>query len=516
MTCKYRGCSSLETVNLQEGLLSIGVYAFQNCQSLTSIKIPGSVTSIGNCVFSGCRALESATLGKGLKSIGIELFANCQLLEQVTIENGCAYIPDYTFDNCTGLISVVVPGSISSIGTAAFRNCTSLEAVTIEKGVISINGYDPSYSSASERGAFYNCKSLTSISIPTSVTTIGAYVFRNCSNLESVTLSKGLLTVGTGAFQNCISLSEITIPSTVSSLGSSIFTGCSNLTKAILGKGITSMGTEIFHNCTALEEVTIEKGCAIIPNYTFYGCSSLTNIIVPGSVSSIGMLAFGECRGLENVVIEKGVTSINGYDPSYSSAKERGAFYNCTNLHTLKLPNSITSIAAYAFRNCNLTEVTALMTVLPSMGKDVFMGVPISDATLYVQSTRIKNYMDAEQWKDFGNIVAVPEDPGTKKCATPTIAFENGKLVFSCSTANAQCVSEITCADIGKRTGNSIPLTLTYTISVYATAEGYTNSDVVTENITLPTSLGDMDRDGRITVNDITKLIEEYLDTNGQ
>ena len=133
------GTSSSSTFNglvspaviLQDGLTSIGSYAFEGCRSLTNIEIPNSVTSIG----------------------------------------------DYAFMNCSSLTSIEIPSSVTSIGERAFYYCRSLTSIEIPSSVTSI-GY----------AAFQNCSSLTSIEIPSSVTSIGNYAFSNCSKLSTITV----------------------------------------------------------------------------------------------------------------------------------------------------------------------------------------------------------------------------------------------------------------------------------------------------------------------------------------
>ena len=76
-----------------------------------------------------------------------------------------------------------------------------------------------------------------------------------------------------------------------------------------------------------------------------------------------------------------------------------------------------------------------------------------------------------------------PDIPGAEKCKAPTIRYKNGKLVFECDTEGAKFVTDIIDADIKKHYDATISLTATYNISVYATKEGYNNSDVVTATL---------------------------------
>ena len=95
----------------------------------------------------------------------------------------------------------------------------------------------------------------------------------------------------------------------------------------------------------------------------FYGCTGLTSITIPESVTSIGNSAFYKCSGLTTVTIPNSVTSIGDY-----------TFYGCCGLTTVTIPNSVTSIGNYAFSGCNgLTSITIPESVT-SIGNSAFSG----------------------------------------------------------------------------------------------------------------------------------------------
>ncbi len=108
---------------------SIAMSAFKNKTSITSIKIPSSVTSIGSSAFYGCTSLTSVTIPKSVTSIGDDTFYNCTSLTSVVIPDGVTSIGNYAFYHCTRLSSLVIPDSMTSIGVAAFQGCTNLTKV---------------------------------------------------------------------------------------------------------------------------------------------------------------------------------------------------------------------------------------------------------------------------------------------------------------------------------------------------------------------------------------------------
>ena len=201
--------------------------AFSSCDSLTSVNIPDSVTSIGDYAFNGC---DSLTI--------------------VNIPNSVTLIGEFAFRYCTSLTSVNIPDSVTSIGNSAFRNCESLTSVNIPDSVTSIGNY-----------AFYYCTSLTSVNIPDSVTSIGEQAFQNCTSLTSVTIPDSVTTIGVAAFYDCTSLTSVNIPDSVTSIGNYAFYYCTSLT-SVYCKATTppSFGNRVFYNNASGRKIYVPAG----------------------------------------------------------------------------------------------------------------------------------------------------------------------------------------------------------------------------------------------------------------
>ena len=152
------------------------VFGWYN-ESVTSITIPNTVTTIGYAAFYGCARLASITIPNSVTSISWEVFYGCTSLTSITIPNSVTSIGQGAFNNCTSLASFVIPNSWTSIPDNMFRDCTSLTSITIPTNVTSIGV-----------GAFIGCTSLTTIAIPNSVTSIGDSAFYGCTSLISFTM----------------------------------------------------------------------------------------------------------------------------------------------------------------------------------------------------------------------------------------------------------------------------------------------------------------------------------------
>ena len=195
-------CSNLTDITIPESVTSIEECAFQNCSSLTDITIPGSVTSIGEGAFQGCSSLTSIEIPSSVTSIGDDAFYGTPWLTNKRQENNSLVIVNgILIDGRTCSGEVTIPDSVTSIGYRAFQNCTGLTSITIPKSVTSIGD-----------SAFYNCTGLTSINIPEGVTSIGKHAFFECAELTSIKIPSSVTSIGDCAFSACNKLPEITVP----------------------------------------------------------------------------------------------------------------------------------------------------------------------------------------------------------------------------------------------------------------------------------------------------------------
>lgn len=245
-------CESLKSITIPNGVTSIGQEAFAECHGLKRTSIPNSVTSIGEKAFYYCESLTNATIPKGVTSIGLGTFSLCASLESITIPNGVTSLGEEAFYGCDSLTSITIPKSVTSIGEAAIAACDRLEA-------IKVSGDNPSYTS--KNGILYTIDMRTLVQCPGAKT--------------SVTIPKGVTSIGAGAFYDCSSLISITIPNSV-----------------------TRLGNVAFSWCTGLKSITLPNNLTGIGEGAFYGCESLTSITIPNSVTKIGEYAFDECPKL--------------------------------------------------------------------------------------------------------------------------------------------------------------------------------------------------------------------------
>ena len=296
--------SSLKSVKIT-GSSHIPRSAFSYCKGLTSIEIPGSVTSIGESAFYGCTGLTSIEIPDGVTSIGSSAFSGCTGLTCIAVvsgnkvydsRNNCnAIIETASNTLIAGCLNTIIPSGVTSIGKSAFSGCKGLTRIEIPDSVTSIG-----------RSAFSGCKGLTRIEIPSSVTSIGDWAFNGCTGLTRIEIPSGVTSIGGFAFEGCTGLTSIEIPSGVTSIGKSAFSGCKGLTSIEIPSSVTSIGDSAFDDCTGLKSIEIPSSVTSIGDSAFNGCTGLTSIGIPDSVTSIGGWAFDDCTSLAAIYIPKG------------------------------------------------------------------------------------------------------------------------------------------------------------------------------------------------------------------
>ena len=404
----FYDCDGIKNIIIPHSVTNIGRYAFDGCSNLTSIIIPNSVTSISNNTFQYCSGLTSINIPDSVKSIGNSAFYGCSSLTSISIPNGVTSIGYSAFYGCRGLTSISIPNGVTSIDSSTFYGCRGLTSISIPNSVTSIGG-----------SAFYGCSSLTSISIPDSVTSIRASSFSSCSGLERIQVDdnntvydsrencdaiiktetnelifgcrntiipNSVTNIGESAFYNCDSLISICVPGSVTSIGDSAFEDCSGLTSINIPGSVTSIGKNAFRGCSGLTSINIPDSVTSMGGSVFRDCRSLTSINIPDSVTIIDDYTFYGCRGLTSINIPNSITSIGSLAFSGCSSLTSinipdsvtrigvSAFSSCSALTSINISNSVTSIEDSVFRDCRSLKSINIPNSVTSIGASVFSG----------------------------------------------------------------------------------------------------------------------------------------------
>jgi hypothetical protein len=133
------------------------------------------------------------------------------------------------------------------------------------------------------------------------VTSIGNTVFKNCTELTSVTIPDSVINIGQFTFFGCTNLKSIAIPNNVNSIGFGMFDSCTSLESVIIGDSVILIEDLMFNSCTKLESIKLPEGITGIDYAAFDSCTSLESITIPSSVTSIGDYAFDGCTNLTKI-----------------------------------------------------------------------------------------------------------------------------------------------------------------------------------------------------------------------
>ena len=278
-----------------------GIYApwYDDRENITSIQLPEGLTSIGDRAFYYCISLESITIPAGVTSIGDYAFYDCKLVESITIPDGVTSIGEYAFRYCDALESITIPAGVTSIGTYAFA-CNALKTINVAAENEHFSDIDGVLFNKSKTILlqYPEGKTEESYTVPDGVTEIGVAAFYH-SGVKNIHLPEGLTTIGEGAFSSS-GLSTIDLPSTLTYIGKDAFYRIPLMTIDI-PEGVTSIEEGTFAECTMLQSIHLPASLTSIGNFAFYSCASLEAIDIPAAVTSIDESAFQFCDGLKSV-----------------------------------------------------------------------------------------------------------------------------------------------------------------------------------------------------------------------
>ena len=350
-------------------------------ENITSVIIENGVTSIGEFAFQNCTKMTSVIIPDTVSTIGAGSFCFCSSLADLIIPEGVQEIDDDAFFGCSSLTSVLIPASVTDLGGCVFANCTDLTSITVDPdnpsycdidGILYTKDLAVLWQHPAGRGdmyripdsvtrilygTFYGCRKLTSITILEKVNSIEISTFFGCSSLISITIPESVTSIGRSAFYYCSNLTNITIPEIVTSIGEGTFSYCSNMTSITIPKGVTSIGDAAFYGCRNLADVYYAgteaqwQEAISIGNYNddllkakIHYNYVVPDLFLPNSLTTIQEEAFAG-GAFHYVQLPEGAFSIGNR-----------AFADCPNLQFIYIPESTTAIAKDAFENVsNLT-----------------------------------------------------------------------------------------------------------------------------------------------------------------
>lgn len=321
----FSGNTRLKSVTLNNSVRAIGDRAFYGCSSLQSVNDGNNVSQVGDLAFYGTPYQDSSTV-KYLMLGSVLLWYN-GTSDSVTIPSSCTAVASYAFARCDYLKSFTAYEGLVSVGTGAFYGCTKLDSVNLPATLSEIGAYAfdgtpylrnaGSFAVAGDgvllryqgsdtdvtipenvkkiaSHAFVSSK-IKTVTVPESVYGIDAYAFADCTGLENIEFSDGLITIGNGAFRGCKSLDQLRTPESLSYIGQLAFNGDAALTNAQLRGDTLMIAYNAFKGCTAMEYALLSEGVSELSDNAFDGCSSLEGIAISPQTTRISASALSGC-----------------------------------------------------------------------------------------------------------------------------------------------------------------------------------------------------------------------------
>ena len=353
----FNNCTTLRTVDLQEGVKYVAVGAFSGCSNLQNISIPARLMKFNKygwdyyhfgCLFGSTSYTGSVSTTHSASS---STFYVPSSLKTVAIISGV--IPANSFTGCTMLTNVMIGNDVTDIAGGVFSACGDLAYNTYDNANYLGNAENPYFALISATST-----SITSCAIHSDTKLIADSAFQSCTYMTNVTIGDQVAYIGDSAFRYCSKLTNVTIPEGVISIGDEAFYNCEDLTGISIPDSITYMGTDVFYSypkmnlqynmyegdkylgnsknpyvvlidteSTTMTSFTIHPDTKVIYYKALYDCKELTEITIPDGVACVGEDAFSNCQGLTSMVFPDSVEYI-GF----------GALKACSNLESISVP----------------------------------------------------------------------------------------------------------------------------------------------------------------------------------
>lgn len=280
----FEKCDSLKELTIPEGVTNIGNGIINSCTSIKKISLPSTLNTIPRLIdmeSTGDMQLDEIVLNDGIKTLGNYAFWNFRNLKNIIIPESVTNIGESAFHGCTALSNLTLPDSITEIAGEAFSNCVSLGKVTLPKN-LTLLGNDVfeycnaeiTFPSGLERIPELGMNATRKVNIPEGVKIIGEDAFWACSNLKEITLPSTITSIESGAFFNT-SISGFNYPQNIDSIPINAFCG-TKLTEFSVPPKVTEINDDAFYNCTDLVKISIPESVKYIGTDVFKNCRNLT------------------------------------------------------------------------------------------------------------------------------------------------------------------------------------------------------------------------------------------------
>lgn len=396
-------------------------FTFNNT-NVETIVLPKNLWKVKPEWFDDCSNLKSAisysTDGKTLKAhiaqAGTLYESYASLAGNGTMSDlGAGWDSSNGYYSTPKIENVTITGSFNSrdLGGSSVYNA----AVNTTK-IKSINLKD---ATGDVGTSFQNSATIESVILPSSTTTLSPAAFQGCSKLKEVVLPENLTAIPANCFERT-GLETVEIPSSVTSVGAYAFNQCYDLNTLIIGSGVRTIGEKAFNDCKSLETIEFQKGTTTLDfaSGVFAGNESLKHVVFPEGLKNIGDGMFNQCHNLMSVRLPNSLEYIGA-----------NAFEECTSMSYLTIPANVKTIGEEAFAQSGIKDIYLMaQTVeqLPFIHENAFGETPFTGNSslaididvfakrlkLLISRGQIEGLSDpdiVDTWKTSGNYSSMEE-----------------------------------------------------------------------------------------------------------
>ena len=261
-------CWNLEKVEIPKGVTNLGVGVFSRCSELKGVTLPSGIEDIPQRCFEGCRNLTGISIHDNIKRIGNKAFSYCTFNE-IKIPSTVSWIGESVFQQCSNLQEIIIPKDVSRLENYAFDYCRNLSRIVCSSEIEYIGCK-----------CFHECDSLINIQfygreefpigyveIPEKVTFLGSSCFDSCSNLTEIKILGNIKEMPIEGFNCCYNLRKINIPTSVEDIASGCFRYCNGLSNLFIPANVEYIKDNAFSSCKKNLIVTFSVNSPIKDKY---------------------------------------------------------------------------------------------------------------------------------------------------------------------------------------------------------------------------------------------------------
>ena len=337
--------------------------------AVTAVSLPRGLTHIGATAFADCSNLTSITIPSTVTSIGAEAFA-WSGLERITLPESVQDIAEMAFVKCGKMTKFIWRGTPSTLGNVynhMFLGCNQLDTVIAPARMWECTSANADIHTYYGFPSHIRYVEVTSGELSSNAISYIATNYESLTTLDISAVSNASLP--TQAFASWTALETLHLPVNLTVIPYQMVYGCTNLSTISIPNYVQEFGNEAFRECTKLHSIDFADGQNLlsIGQYAFYNCSTLVSVTVPEGVQTLGAYAF----------------------------------YNNSSLVKIKLPSTLNVIGNYAFGNCQqLMKMNVAAYAPPTVSSNTFYAVPRT-ATVYVPESAINTYKSTYIWNEF-------------------------------------------------------------------------------------------------------------------